>query len=97
VTLASIPGLGLYSVSKAAGEQLVRTFAREIAARGVTVNSVLPGVTETDGYRSAPAEAAAAVARTPMGRIGQPEDIADVVGFLAADRGDSVTLRLLRR
>jgi 3-oxoacyl-[acyl-carrier protein] reductase len=72
---------------------LVRTFAREIAARGVTVNSVLPGVTDTDGYRSTPAapEAAAAVARTPMGRIGQPEDIADVVGFLASDGGRWVT------
>lgn len=82
----------LYSASKAAGEQLVRTFAREVAARRITVNSVLAGLTDTDGLRATlglPTEEIAR--RIPMGRIGRPEDVADVVGFLASDDARWVT------
>ena len=78
------PGIALYCASKAALEQFTRVAAIELGPRGITVNSVSPGATDTDLLRSGnPAESLAQVpAQTPLGRLGQPEDIADVVGFL---------------
>jgi 3-oxoacyl-[acyl-carrier protein] reductase len=90
-TRTSRPEGGLYAASKAAGEQLVRTFSREVAARGITVNSVLPGQVETDALKAAGIPAEQIIALTPMGRLGQPEDIADVIGFLASDAARWVT------
>jgi 3-oxoacyl-[acyl-carrier protein] reductase len=81
----------LYSASKAAGEQLMRTFAREVAARHITVNSVLPGLTDTDGLRATVGLMEEAIRRIPMGRAAKPEDIADVVGFLASDGARWIT------
>jgi 3-oxoacyl-[acyl-carrier protein] reductase len=85
VARISPPGQALYAASKAAGEQLVRTFAKEIGGRGVTVNSIQPGPTETEGFAASGAPVDELVARTPLGRLGQPEDIAEVVGFLVSD------------
>jgi 3-oxoacyl-[acyl-carrier protein] reductase len=87
------PGEALYAASKAAGEHLVLGFAREVGSRGITVNAVLPGPTDTDGFAAAGAPADALVARTPLGRLGRPEDIADVVGFLASDAARWITGR----
>jgi 3-oxoacyl-[acyl-carrier protein] reductase len=92
-TRLSPPGEALYAASKAAGEHLVHGFAREVGARGITVNAVLPGPTDTDGFAAAGASADALVARTPLGRLGRPEDIADVVGFLASDAARWITGR----
>ncbi|BCJ33379.1 3-ketoacyl-ACP reductase [Actinocatenispora thailandica] len=75
---------GLYAASKAAGEQLVRAFAREVAARRITVNSVLAGFTETDGLKTAGIPVEQIAQRMPMGRLGRPDDVAEVVGFLAS-------------
>ncbi|MFI1586095.1 SDR family oxidoreductase [Embleya sp. NPDC020630] len=83
-TRLSPPGEALYAAAKAAGEQLVRGFAREMGHRGITVNSVLPGPTDTDGFAAAGAPTDVLVARTPLGRLGRPEDIANVVAFLAS-------------
>lgn len=79
------PGIALYCASKAALEQFTRVAAIELGRRGITVNSVSPGATDTELLRSAnPAEALKQVpAVTPLGRLGEPEDIADVVAFLA--------------
>jgi len=85
------PGEALYAASKAAGEHLVRTFAREIGPRGITVNSVLPGPTDTDGFAAASAPVEALISQTPLGRLGEPEDIAEVVGFLASDAARWIT------
>ncbi|MFI0451928.1 SDR family oxidoreductase [Actinomadura sp. 6N118] len=85
------PGEALYAASKAAGEHLVRTFAREIGSRGITVNSVLPGPTNTDGFAAASAPVEALIAQTPLGRLGEPEDIAEVVGFLVSDAARWIT------
>jgi 3-oxoacyl-[acyl-carrier protein] reductase len=92
-TRLSPPGEALYAASKAAGEHLVHGFAREVGPRGITVNTVLPGPTDTDGFAAAGAPAEALVARTPLGRLGRPEDIADVIGFLASDAARWITGR----
>jgi 3-oxoacyl-[acyl-carrier protein] reductase len=84
-------GEALYAASKAAGEHLVRTVARELGVRGITVNSVLPGPTNTDGFASASAPVEALIAQTPLGRLAEPEDIAEVVNFLASDAARWIT------
>jgi 3-oxoacyl-[acyl-carrier protein] reductase len=79
------PGVSLYAGSKGALEQFVKVAAREFGARGITVNTVSPGTTDTDMFHTSnPPEAAAQVtAITALGRLGQPADIADIVAFLA--------------
>ncbi|HUN36634.1 MAG TPA: SDR family oxidoreductase [Trebonia sp.] len=78
-------GIALYCASKAALEQVTKVAARELGPRGITVNTVSPGATDTDLLRAAnPAQALEeAKTLTPLGRLGTPEDIADVVAFLA--------------
>jgi 3-oxoacyl-[acyl-carrier protein] reductase len=85
---------GIYAASKAAGDTLVRAAAQELGPRGITVNSVLPGATRTDSLDNSgvPAEVIAqTVALTPLGRLGEPTDIADIVAFLASDGGRWIT------
>ena len=84
-----VPGLSVYSATKAALDALTRVWAAELGPRGITVNAVAPGVVDTAMLREATTvmgEAAvqAMVARTTLGRIGTPSDIADVVAFLAS-------------
>ncbi len=90
-TVASPPGYGIYCASKAALEQFSRVLARELAPRNITVNTVSPGFTETDMFREDPARAGFAVQMTPLGRLGQPEDIADVVAWLCSRDGRWIT------
>lgn len=85
------PGNGLYSASKLAGEQLVRTYAREIAERRITANSILPGQTDTDAWRNAGIDVQEFAQQIPLGRVGQPDDIAAMVGFLVSDDADWIT------
>jgi len=77
---------GVYAASKAAGDALVRSAAKELGPRGVTVNSVLPGATRTDAFAAGSTEerVARTIADTPLGRLGEPEDIAGIVSFLAS-------------
>lgn len=84
-TLSSGPGIALYCASKAALEQFTKVAASEYGPRGITVNTVSPGATDTDLLRAAnPAEALEqTAAMTALGRLGTPGDIADVVAFLA--------------
>lgn len=92
VTATARPESGLYAASKAAGDQLVRTLARELGSRQITVNSVLPGATRTDAFLSVRGDVLAeTAARTPLGRIGEPADIADIVAFLASEEGRWIT------
>ena len=83
-TLLPGPEIAPYVASKGAMEQLTRVAAIELGPRGITVNTVSPGATDTDLLRSAnPAEALEQIpALTPLGRLGEPADIADVVGML---------------
>ncbi|MFF2327436.1 MULTISPECIES: SDR family oxidoreductase [unclassified Streptomyces] len=97
-TVTARPASGLYAASKAAGEQLVLAAAKELGPRGITVNSVLPGATRTDALEAgATAEALAATrAQTPLGRLGEPTDIAAIVAFLASEDGAWITGQSIR-
>ncbi|MFI6151477.1 SDR family oxidoreductase [Kitasatospora sp. NPDC051170] len=87
-----------YTVSKAALAALGSSLANDLGRRGITVNTVEPGVVRTDmtaGWTGS-AEALAGLASiTALGRIGEPEDVADVVGFLAGPQGRWVTGQIL--
>ncbi|MEV1171200.1 SDR family oxidoreductase [Nonomuraea sp. NPDC049784] len=83
-----------YTISKAALESMAPSLANELGRRGITVNTVAPGAVRTDmtaGYSSVPEVVAGLEAITALGRLGEPEDVADVVGFLAGPQGRWVT------
>jgi 3-oxoacyl-[acyl-carrier protein] reductase len=84
-TMMPIPTGGLYAASKAAGERFAFALAKELGHRQVTVNVVSPGVTETDGLVLPQPAIDQLISQTPLGRLGQPSDIADVVAFLVSD------------
>lgn len=83
-TVRHPPGIAPYAASKGAIEQLTSVAAIELGRRGITVNTVSPGATDTDLLRDTnSAEALAAIpAATPLGRIGTPADVADAVAML---------------
>ena len=84
----------LYSASKSAIDTITRELATELAGKGIRVNAIAPGMTETEGFAAAGLSAESAKAlgfSLPMGRIGQPEDIARVALFLASDQSAWVT------
>lgn len=79
------PNYGAMGPTKAALEAVVRYLAAELAPRGIRVNAVSAGLIDTDSIRRFPdpeGMIASAVARTPIGKIGSPDDVADVVQFL---------------
>jgi len=82
------PNFGPYSATKAAVESLVRSMAKELAPRRVRVNAVAPGPVDTDLFRAGKTEEAKqrSAAMSPFNRIGAPQEIAEVVSFLASDK-----------
>jgi NAD(P)-dependent dehydrogenase (short-subunit alcohol dehydrogenase family) len=92
-TRAAYPVMAAYAPAKAGLEALTLLLAEHLGPRGITVNAVLPGATATDmnpGARNP--ESAARLAQTiALRRVGQPEDIADIVAFLASDAARWVT------
>jgi 3-oxoacyl-[acyl-carrier protein] reductase len=86
----AVPGLGLYSASKAALESLTRSMALEWAPKGVRVNAVAPGHVATEGVladlRTGCLDEKAVLARIPVGRIADGDDIAQVVLFLCSEK-----------
>lgn len=86
------PGQANYAAAKAALIAFTKTVAREAASRGITVNAVAPGMIETDITLKMPEKAReAVVAQIPLGRMGKPEEVAEVVAFLASDAAAYVT------
>ena len=88
------PNMSVYAATKAAVRSFGRTFAAELAPRGVRVNVISPGPIETPifGKSGLPQEAidgfkSGMAARVPLGRFGQPDEIARAVLYLAADAG----------
>ena len=86
-TRVMMPTYSTYVATKGAVEQLTRVFAKEIGARGINVNAVLPGPTNTELFtKGKPQEVIDRLASlNAFNRIGEPEDIAKVVAFLASD------------
>lgn len=90
--------LGVYTATKAAVETMTRILAKELGARGITVNAVAPGAVATELFRSqrSAEEARAIEAQIPLGRMGEPDDIASVVAFLASKDGGWVNGQVVR-
>lgn len=85
-------GQSNYAAAKAGLEGFGRALAREVGSRAITVNSVAPGFIDTDMTRELPeAQREALLTQIPLGRLGQAEEIAKVVGFLASDGAAYVT------
>lgn len=87
-----LPGQVAYAATKAGLLGMVMTLAAENAARGVTVNAVLPGMVGTEAVRAMPAEVLERVmASLPMGRLIEPDEVAALVAFLASPAAGSIT------
>ncbi len=97
--IAGIPGRNAYGAAKAGIAAMTRSMACEWAARGIRVNAVAPGYVATELVAKLAAEGALDLAavrrRVPMGALGEPEDIAEAVVFLASDAARYVTGALL--
>jgi NAD(P)-dependent dehydrogenase (short-subunit alcohol dehydrogenase family) len=96
--LRAFPGVLAYCVSKAGLDQLTRCAALELAAKGVRVNAVNPGVVITEIHKRGGMnneQYAAFLEHSksthPLGRVGKPEEIADLIAFLASDRASWIT------
>jgi 3-oxoacyl-[acyl-carrier protein] reductase len=95
VSTLGVLGGTVYSATKAAVDAVTRTLAKELGARNIRVNSVNPGMVETEGTHSAGIEGSEfqdkTRAATPLGRLGKPQDIAPAVVFLASADSSWIT------
>jgi 3-oxoacyl-[acyl-carrier protein] reductase len=100
VSDATPPASAIYSGTKGAVDAITRVFAKELGPKKIRVNAVNPGPVSTEGFKSAGFEGSdfekKAVGDTPLGRVGQPDDIASVVAFLASDDARWITGSLLQ-
>ncbi|MEJ0043604.1 MAG: glucose 1-dehydrogenase [Rhizomicrobium sp.] len=89
------PGSTIYSATKAAVDNITLSLAAELGPRNIRVNAIAPGPVDTEGFNTAGFAGSdfekAAVARTPLGRVGQARDIAAIAVFLASDESGWLT------
>lgn len=96
VSIYGQPSGVMYPASKFAVNGMTKSLARELAPRGIRVNAVAPGVTETDMVAALPKEVIEPLIKTiPLGRIGTPQDVANAILFLASDMASYVTGEIL--
>ncbi|MBW4629272.1 MAG: SDR family oxidoreductase [Brasilonema octagenarum HA4186-MV1] len=95
-TAMAIPAGGAYAGCKAAIEHFSAALAKEVGTRGITVNTVSPGVTDTDGLVLDQEQVNQLIAQTPLGRLGHPDDVASAVAMLVSDDAHWVTGQSLR-
>jgi 3-oxoacyl-[acyl-carrier protein] reductase len=98
-TAMNLPTATVYTGTKGAVDSITRVLAKELGPRGIRVNSVNPGPVETEGLKATGLEdsdfAKQLISQTPLGRIGQPDDVASVVAYLVSDDARWVTGSLL--
>ncbi len=98
-TLSSVPpGYMLYAASKGAVDQLTRVLAKGLAKNNINVNAVAPGPTATDLFMEGKSEQILNMfkGQSPFGRIGEPDDIAGVVAFLAGEESRWIAGQIIR-
>jgi 3-oxoacyl-[acyl-carrier protein] reductase len=97
--VAPVPTASVYSATKAAVDAVTKALSRELGPKKIRVNSLNPGMVETEGVQSAGFLGTdfhkQAIAGTPLGRIGQPDDIGPIAVFLASDDSGWVTGQIL--
>ncbi|KAJ0244716.1 hypothetical protein HA466_0193010 [Hirschfeldia incana] len=92
------PGYGVYAASKAAVETMVRVLAKELKGSQITANCVAPGPVATEMFYAGKSDETVKMLASacPMGRIGEPKDVAEIVGFLAGDGGEWINGQVIR-
>jgi 3-oxoacyl-[acyl-carrier protein] reductase len=100
VSHVTLPETAVYTATKGAVDAITGVLSRELGPRGIRVNSINPGMVETEGSREAGVIGSdfehATAAQTPLGRIGQPDDIAGVAVFLASEDSRWMSGELLK-
>jgi len=93
ITTMNPPASAVYGASKSAAETITRVLSKELGPRGIRINSVNPGPTEPEGtlHLRGGSAGGGLIERTPLGRIGQPQDIAKIVVFLASEESGWMT------
>ena len=96
LAFSPIPTSTVYAASKAAVVAMVHGYGKELGPKGITVNAIAPGVIETDMTTAIIAERGEQIrSTTPLGRIGQPDDIAGIAAFLVSDDARWITGRTI--